>query len=212
MLRTFPRAELTGVEIDRAHMYGAERFFRTVHPDARFVIGDVQSLPLKDDGYDLIMSVDVMEHIPDDEATFLEFHRVLKAGGYFVMHTPRDRSDPESATGGVETRSRDGWTVGEHVRDGYRDADARRKLSSVGFEIMRTIRGYGPMGMIAWTLLQRIPMSWLSRSPLMIIPVVFYLPLVLIPALTAMLLDLIPGNHARGGSLLVVCRKKPEGY
>jgi len=89
MLRTFNNAELIGLEIDRAHLYGGECYFRKVHPETRFVIGDVQKLPLEKESFDLILSVDVMEHIEDDETTFRGFARVLRPGGLFVMHTPR---------------------------------------------------------------------------------------------------------------------------
>jgi len=72
------------------------------------------------------------------------------------------------------------------------------------------MHGYGPFGMIAWTLLQRIPMSLLGRGKIMILPVALYLPVVLPFALAAMLIDIIPGNKPNGGSLLVVAEKESK--
>lgn len=220
MARMFKDAKLVGLEIDRAHFYGGESYFRKVHPGFEFVLGDVQRLPLKGDRFDLIITVDVMEHILDDRATFAEYARVLKPGGRLLMHTPRDRGESGvwSLELGIEERASDAsapdsklqtpsWTVGEHVRDGYRDENAREKIEAAGLVIERIVRGYGKPGMIAWTLLQRIPMSALGRSRWLLPLVTVWLIVALPVALIAMALDLAPGDRPAGGSLLVAARK-----
>lgn len=208
MLRIFPGADLVGLEIDRTHFYSSENYFRENHPTSRLLIGDIQSLPLLKDEFDLVLSVDVMEHVAEDEATFSEFHRILRPGGIFIMHTPRIQDDepdehlaPESPSEQPDTI---GWNVDEHVRDGYKDSQAIEKLRRAGFRIVRIVRGYGRPGRIAWTLLQRIPMSMLGRGKFMIPLAALYLVIVIIPALKAMWLDLLMKDHPTGGSLLLV--------
>lgn len=206
MMKIYPRAGIVGLEIDRDHFYNASDYFSAVHPGVRFLLGDVQGLPLAGGRFDLVLSVDVMEHILDDETTFSEFFRILKPGGYFVMHTPRDRgTDPA-----VHEVHRAGWTVGEHVRDGYTDDDAVHKLESAGLRVLHLVRGYGPFGRVAWMLLQRVPMTLLKASMLLVPVVVLYFLIILPAALFAMLLDLVPGNQRNGGSLLVTAQK-PAG-
>ncbi len=205
MLNLFHPSRLIGLEIDKSHLYGSENYFRTQYPNLRFVLGDVQILPLADKQFDLILSVDVMEHIEDDMATFSEFYRTLKAGGIFVMHTPRIQSDAE------DEGDHDHWEVGEHVRDGYRDSEVRERLRKVGFDKVSIIRGYGLPGRIAWTLLQRIPMSMMaSNKLLMIIPLAIYLFIISPFALAMMLLDLAISDHPRGGSLLVIAERSTD--
>lgn len=205
MLRLFRNASVTGLELDRPHLYGSEPYFSRFGKRSRITLGDVRRLPLKDTQFDLILTVDVMEHVDDDVAAFSEYHRVLKPGGTLVMHTPRD-----SSTGEPHEHQPDGhdhWSVDEHVRDGYRDDDAREKITAAGFTIERIVRGYGPPGKFAWTLLQRVPLTILHTS-LWLAPVaVVWLLLAFIPALVAMELDLIPGDRPDGGSLMVVARK-----
>jgi len=229
MLRTFKGARLVGLEIDRAHLYGGERYFRKVHPAASLVIGDVQRLPLSGEEFDLVLTVDVMEHVGDDRAAFGEFYRVLRPGGVLVMHTPRVRrttspppeSPPAGSRGGSvgnppllppATAGGEGsrWRVGEHVRDGYSDAEARERLEAAGFKIVRLVRDYGKAGRFAWALLQKIPITLLSRGRLMLLPVALYLITILPVALAAMWLDLIKGDHIDGGSLLVVAARPVE--
>lgn len=203
MLDLFNVDRLIGLEIDRAHLYGSEHYFRAVSNTTHITLGDVQIMPLRGDSFDLILSVDVMEHIEDDEATFKEFYRVLKPGGLFVMHTPRVQEDsPE------DVEDHDHWEVGEHVRDGYRDSEAVERLKKAGFDQVRTVHGYGFPGRIAWTLLQRVPMSLLGRfKALMLIPVMLYIVCVLPIALVMMWLDTSFSDHPRGGSLMVIAER-----
>ncbi len=209
MMRIYSDADLVGLEIDRKHLYGNEKYFRKVHPKTRFVIGDVQALPVGEDNFDLILSVDVMEHIEDDVSTFHGFHRILKPGGRVIIHTPRIVNEEEVEHSHAEREVDDHeWTVDEHFRDGYSDRQAQERLESVGFEIERIVHGYGFFGKIAWQLLQRIPMSMLGLSPLMIIPVAIYMLPAIPIAVAAMLLDMVPGEQPKGGSLLVVAKKQ----
>lgn len=41
--------------------------------------------PVADDSFDVVMSLDVLGHVPDPEATLAEWRRVLKPGGYVVL-------------------------------------------------------------------------------------------------------------------------------
>ncbi len=64
-----------------------------VEPDIVARLG--QPLPIADNTYDTIIASHVLEHVyPDDLwATFREFHRVLKPGGFLVAITPYGSSD-----------------------------------------------------------------------------------------------------------------------
>ncbi len=208
MLRTFKGARLVGLEIDAAHYYGAKRYFNIVNPSTCFTLGDVQSLPLRDSVFDLVVSVDVMEHIPDDKRTLREFSRVLRPGGLVMIHTPRIRDDIpiEDCENHCDSR----WTVGEHVRDGYLNSDITMKLEAAGLRIVKLVNGYGKPGMAAWTLLQRIPLSMMRKGWLMMFPTILYL-LVAVPiSIIAMWMDIIGSSHAKGGSLLVIAEKSVE--
>jgi len=194
-------ARVVGLEIDREHLYGNPAYFARRHPLLRIAIGDVQRLPFRDETFDLIWAVDVMEHIPDDAAAFREYARVLKPGGAFLMHTPRVQTDAPAPDGSDE---RSGWSVGEHERDGYSDAAARSALGAAGLRVDRLVRGYGPAGRIAWTLLQRIPLTMLAASRLLLPVALLFLAVAILPALLLMTADYLKGDHPRGGSLLVV--------
>lgn len=53
-----------------------------------FILGDMTNSGLPQDSYDLVVSVEVLEHVEQDEKFVAEVCRVLKPGGRFIMTTP----------------------------------------------------------------------------------------------------------------------------
>ena len=51
-------------------------------------VGKVETLPWPDATFDLVTSLDVVEHTPDDRVTFAELRRVTKPGGHAVITAP----------------------------------------------------------------------------------------------------------------------------
>lgn len=49
---------------------------------------DLQALTFPDNDFDLFLSLDVMEHIPEPERAFLEIWRHLRPGGYMISTWP----------------------------------------------------------------------------------------------------------------------------
>jgi SAM-dependent methyltransferase len=52
------------------------------------MIGDVVKLPVQSDSMDLILALDLIEHIERDDLMAREFHRVLRPGGYLMATVP----------------------------------------------------------------------------------------------------------------------------
>jgi len=55
-----------------------------------FKIGDIKNLPFKNQSFDVVTALEVMEHIDDYSTALREVHRVLKQNGIFVMTTPHN--------------------------------------------------------------------------------------------------------------------------
>ena len=52
------------------------------------VYGDARKLPLKTESMDVVLLLEVLEHIPDTESTIHEIRRVLKDGGMLYLSVP----------------------------------------------------------------------------------------------------------------------------
>ena len=64
--------------------------------DARLRFEDATRLNLHDAEFDLVMTSDVLEHVPDYRAALAEFARILKPGGHLVLTVPFLNSDQRS--------------------------------------------------------------------------------------------------------------------
>jgi SAM-dependent methyltransferase len=73
--------------------------------DTTLNVEDVTRLTLADGSRDLVLSFDVLEHVPDYRAALREFHRVLADGGMLVLTVPFDTGRDETL---VRARLRDG--------------------------------------------------------------------------------------------------------
>lgn len=56
------------------------------------VQGPVERLPWDDETFDLVISLDMVEHTADDRVTLRELRRVTKPGGWFLMTVPALRA------------------------------------------------------------------------------------------------------------------------
>jgi SAM-dependent methyltransferase len=200
LVRTFPNAHVTAVDVKQDYLDNALRFFEGTRYASRvqFAIDDLTRLRTEGP-FDFILSVDVMEHIEDDVGVFRHFARVLAPGGFVMINTP-------SNLGGSDVRGDEGGFIGEHVRDGYSIEEIESKLRDAGLEPVRSIYTYGPFGSLAWRLLIKVPMQLLGRTRLALVLLpIYYLP-VLPLGLLLNALDLWR-RHEAGTGLLVTARK-----
>ena len=79
-----------GVDISKDCLRHAERLLerKGVLEQSELSVADVRSLPYPDDTFDVVVAVEVLEHIPDPKAGLAEAMRVLKPGGYAITALP----------------------------------------------------------------------------------------------------------------------------
>ena len=166
--KLLPNATITAVDVKQEQVEDCNNFLRqTQINNAHFEMGDLTRYK-QDDTYDLILSVDVMEHILEDVAVFKNFNASLKTGGMLLISTPSDQ-------GGSDVHG-DGETsfIEEHVRDGYNVNDIEAKLKESGFSKIEINYSYGPPGKISWKLSMKYPILALGASKAFFILLPFY--------------------------------------
>lgn len=151
--------------------------------------------------YDLILSVDVMEHIEEDVLVFQNFYKSLKNNGVLLISTPSDKGG--SDVHGDQEKS----FIDEHVRDGYSIKDITDKLTRAGFTAIEAGYTYGIPGNISWRLSMKYPVKMLNISYLFFLLLPFYYLIFFPVSIILNIFDLCL-THKTGTGLLVTARKQ----
>ncbi len=196
---------ITGVDVKEEQIADCNQFFEKIKRNNRvqFEYADLTKF-VRQDTYELILSVDVMEHILEDEQVFANFYQSMKEGGHLIISTPSDQ-------GGSDTHhhhEEDGvhGFIDEHVRDGYNAEDMRKKLTDAGFKNIKTSYTYGKAGNISWRLSMKFPIQALNATKLFFVVLPFYYLLTYPFAYLLNWVD-ISRKHKTGTGLMVVAQK-----
>ncbi len=198
LLRRFPRSRVLAVDVKEDYVDMAARFVSTTPYSTRasFAVDDLTRL--KAEGpFDVILSVDVMEHIEDDEGVFHNFENVLAPGGFVLINTPSDLGGSGVQDDGDQS------FIGEHVRDGYNVGDLTAKLQRAGLTTVRAQYTYGEFGSIAWRISIQIPMMMLSATWFSLLLLIPYYLIILPVAIVLNTLDVRTENESGTGLLLL---------
>ncbi|MGB9591056.1 MAG: class I SAM-dependent methyltransferase [Candidatus Kryptoniota bacterium] len=198
-------AEVLGVDILGEEVIRNSNFASRIASNRlSFIQADISAkdLPnLLNRKFDLILSVDVMEHIKDDVAVFRNFADLLNNNGVVIISTPSG-SDSEIDNGHKSF-------VDEHYRDGYSINSLKKKLQSANLRVLSTSYTYGWAGSVYWNLSIKIPMTILNKSDLFFVIIPFYLIITFPISLIFMAIDyFFPPSS--GGGLLVVATRSSE--
>jgi len=162
------RWQIKAVDMKAEQVDDCNRFFtQTGRSDrVRFEVANLTTF-CEPDKYHLAISIDVMEHIPDDVAVFRNICTSLKQGGILLISTPSDK-------GGSDAGDHHGSFIDEHVRNGYNADEIRNKLTGAGFSEVEVHYTYGRPGHISWLLSIKYPMLMLRISKVFFILLPFY--------------------------------------
>lgn len=192
-----PDFRIDAVDVKEEQVADCNRFFGSIgRSTVNFEMADLTTYT-KENTYDLILSVDVMEHILEDETVFRNFHQSVKPGGMILISTPSDQ-------GGSDVHDHDGEEsfIDEHVRNGYNIHDILEKLERAGFRKTEAQYTYGRPGQLGWKLSMKYPVRMLNVSKLFFVILPFYYILTFPFSLLCNALDLWL-THKTGTGLIV---------
>jgi 2-polyprenyl-3-methyl-5-hydroxy-6-metoxy-1,4-benzoquinol methylase len=193
----FPQSTVLGLDIKEDQIKDCNDFSAALGLSGRlsFKTADLTQF-IESNQYDLILSVDVMEHIQEDRKTFSNMFGSLKKGGVLLISTPSDQGGSD-----VHEES-DSSFIDEHVRDGYNLKEIEEKLKTAGFIHINARYSYGTPGKISWKISMKIPIILLNKSRLFFIILPFYYLICLPFFLILNYMDLHM-EHKKGTGLIV---------
>jgi SAM-dependent methyltransferase len=195
---------IKATDINKEQIDDCNIFFKKTGLSDRvsFYAGDLTTLN-DYDCYDIILSVDVMEHIEEDVQVFKNFCKSLKNNGILLISTPSDKGGSD-----VHGEHEESF-IDEHVRDGYSIKDITEKLSLAGFRTVEAHYTYGKPGNISWRLSMKYPVKMLNISYLFFLILPFYY-LVFYPVSIILNIFDLCLTHKTGTGLLVTARKQEQ--
>ncbi len=135
-------ARVFGADFSQAALLIGQRRLRNGHGSparAALTRADAQSLPYADNSFDVVISCETIEHLPDPRAALREMARVCQSGGRLYLTTPNyaNMMGLYEVYAAVRKRSRES-TFTQPLDRVYLFYQIRRFLRSAGWEIVRS--------------------------------------------------------------------------
>lgn len=145
LAKNFNNAKITGGEIDKDKLNSSEAIRRQLHlKNVSFVYFDIMK-PQRKPLYDLIICIDVLEHIDRYEMVLKNFYDLLQNNGYVYIHVPQPNQ--KRILSSFKT-----WHHQDHVREGISKNTLENQLKKLGFRIITSEETSGFFGKITWEI------------------------------------------------------------
>ncbi|TVQ66673.1 MAG: class I SAM-dependent methyltransferase [Balneolaceae bacterium] len=200
ILKHFKNVKVTSIDIKENYLDDSRAYFSNQIASGRISFDYQDLLNFQtDELFDVVICIDVLEHIGDDLTAIRNISNSLVKGGYFLMHSPSHYSE--------EDADEDDTFVDEHARTGYSKEEIEQKLMRLDLLPLKTHYTYGKWGRRGWVLLVKWPMLLFTRLHIFaILPLIIYYPLVIIPALLMNGADLFTRNY-KGNGIYALAKK-----
>ncbi|NQV19237.1 MAG: class I SAM-dependent methyltransferase [Armatimonadetes bacterium] len=190
ILKYFKNAKVHAVDLKMDYMDSFARY-AAKHSWQDFSVQQADlTAYLPKDKFDLIVAIDILEHIKDDVQVLKNFRKVLDKNGKLIISSPSNFDESAKFTE-------------EHVRPGYSKEDIISKLGKASFKIVSFNYSYGKFGQIYWKLCLKFPLSMINRNKLLLLVLPFYYLIFYPISFLFMMLDYC-GKNKIGTGIIVV--------
>jgi ubiquinone/menaquinone biosynthesis C-methylase UbiE len=148
----FPKHSLYGLDIDQKALQAASLRTRRTS----LLIASAQTLPFDQEQFELVLSLHMIEHLPEPERFISEAVRVLRPGGVLALATP----NPVGLGARLMGPGWSGWHP-EHISLKPPE-EWREILRNHRFSILRD----GTTGLSGIPIFRRLPLALLNWGPL----------------------------------------------
>jgi 2-polyprenyl-3-methyl-5-hydroxy-6-metoxy-1,4-benzoquinol methylase len=145
-----PQAQVTALDI---RLHTVARLNRVIkHMKLKNVttfLGQLEQIPPMRK-FDFIYSVDVFEHILEEEMPFAAAYERLKPGGYLLVKMPSKHQS--TILPAVWFKEHEDWLKEEHIGQVYELNDLKNRFESEGFELVYSAYADGLWSRLAWEI------------------------------------------------------------
>ncbi len=146
--KRFPNARVLGLDFSEDNIASCiEKAKKESVGRVHFEVGDLRNLKYQN-MFDFILCIDVLEHLTDDGAVLKRFWQALRKSGYLYIHVPLH----------VEkyyfNKFRDKFATPDHIIDGYKSEDIKKKVLTAGFAIEKEYPTHREIARLAYEIFE----------------------------------------------------------
>lgn len=155
LARRLPEASLVGYDTSTGNTYSSNLERARKNADSTNVRLAVRDLKVLDDRsvFDVVYSIDVLEHIPGNETVMRNIFDALKEDGLFYLAMPYDRERPTVLPARYQEKFT-AWADEEHVGEMRSLPETEAVLRKIGFTVLESRYTFGFFARLAWELAQ----------------------------------------------------------
>jgi 2-polyprenyl-3-methyl-5-hydroxy-6-metoxy-1,4-benzoquinol methylase len=147
LARKYPQANLTGIDVDLRQVEACRRAANCEKiTNVRFLQGTYSDLQ-ENSNYDVIITIDVLEHVVDDVEMLKKIKSLLAPEGMVVIHVPLRHQVQRRILPHFSRH-----TVYGHVRDEYLPEELCKKVNAAGLCVKSISYGFGFWGELSFEL------------------------------------------------------------
>jgi SAM-dependent methyltransferase len=141
--KRFPEASVTGIDILPTSQWNTP-----VPTNLVFKQGDLTKLN-EENSRDIIISIDVLEHIQHNEEVLKRFYRALRLGGVLYLAVPCESTEMHLFPQKWFSRFHE-WEEHEHIGEQRTLTELTALVDNIGFSVLLRRSTFTLWGMLAW--------------------------------------------------------------
>lgn len=145
LAKMFPHSFVTGGDIDRHKLKSCQVLAKEFNLNNVFFNYFDITMAYRKASYDLIVAIDVLEHVDDYTNVLRSFHRLLLKDGVLYIHVPQ----PHQKRIFYSLRQ---WHHDDHVHEGISKKNLEEILKKIGYTVIVSRETFGFFGKLAWEL------------------------------------------------------------
>jgi SAM-dependent methyltransferase len=170
--KIFPKARITAIDISKTKIANVSSIANLLN--LKNIIFDQNTLTnvKEKQKYDLVVCIDVLEHIKNDILAIKNISKSLRPGGSLILHVPKDRKLVYRHFGRFKE-----FNIEDHVREEYRIEEIIQKIKHSGLKFKEFSYTFGWFGSLAWEIDQLL-IVYLRKVRYITFPIFYLLILV----------------------------------
>jgi cyclopropane fatty-acyl-phospholipid synthase-like methyltransferase len=141
LARRYPQAEVLGVDLNEPQIRRNREMARRLGiSNVRFEVADLSAGDFSTH-FDIVISIDVLEHIPKQTEVLARLSSALRPGGFAFFHLPTVRERPVPLSRWLTGFH--AWAEKEHIAEDRTAGEFIELVRSSGLQIVKAYRTFG---------------------------------------------------------------------